>query len=155
MQVKINKIGRIVLGCTLLWYGVLRGAKALVVMLKGWQLVNVNIADMTATMLLRFVIKNPLVIGIKLKGIIGDVYVHGQKIGTIEHYYDYYLSGMKAHVIPVETTIYGDVLGVTMLQNLQASIANDVEFAFVGKILVGDYGLSIPVRIERNWGDIS
>ena len=138
-----------------MWYAVLRGAKALVVMLKGWQLVNVNIADMTATMILRFVIKNPLVVGIKLKGIVGDVYVHGQKVGSIEHYYDYYLSGMKSHVIPVETKIYGDVLGVTMLQNLQASIANDIEIAFTGKILVGDYGLSIPVRIERNWGDMA
>ena len=151
----MNKAGQILLGITLLWYGVLRGAKALVVMLKGWQLVNVNIADMTATMVLRFVIKNPLVIGIKLKGIIGDVYVHGQKVGSIEHYYDYYLSGMKSHVVPVETKIYGDVLGATMLQNLQASIANDIEIAFVGKILVGDYGLSIPVRIERNWGDMA
>ena len=155
MSVKLNTIGRIALGVTLLWYGVLRGAKALVVMLKGWQLVNVNIADMTATMVLRFVIKNPLVVGVKLKGIIGDVYVQGQKVGEIEHYYNYYLSGMKAHVVPVETTIYGDVLGATMLQNLQASIANDIEIAFVGKILVGDYGLSIPVRIERNWGDMA
>lgn len=150
----MNKAGQILLGIALLWYGVLRGAKALVVMLNSWQLVNVNIADMTATMVLRFVIKNPLVIGIKLKGIIGDVYVHGQKVGSIEHYYDYYLSGMKSHVVPVETKIYGDVLGAAMLQNLQASIANDIEIAFVGKILVGDYGLSVPVRIERNWGDI-
>ena len=151
----VRKIAKIAAGITLLWYAVLRGAKALVVMLKGWQLVNVNIADMTATMILRFVIKNPLVVGIKLKGIVGDVYVHGQKVGSIEHYYDYYLSGMKSHVIPVETKIYGDVLGVTMLQNLQASIANDIEIAFTGKILVGDYGLSIPVRIERNWGDMA
>lgn len=151
----VERIVKIAAGVTILWYAVLRGAKALVVMLKGWQLINVNISDLTATMVMRFVIKNPLVIGIKLKGIIGDVYVHGKKVGSIEHYYDYYLSGVKSHVVPVETKIYGDVLGAAMLQNLQASIANDIEIAFVGKILVGDYGLSIPVRIERNWGDMA
>ena len=150
----VRQITKIALGVTLLWYGVLRGARALVVMLKSWSLVYVDITDMTAKIVLYFLIQNPLVIGLKLKGIVGDVYVQGQNVGHIEHYYNYYLSGLKSHVIPVETILDLDIFGVTMLQNIQAAAVGDIEIAFDGKILVGKYNVPIPVKIERIWGEL-
>lgn len=143
-----SKAITIIAGIALLFFGVLRGATALSVSLYQWGVKNVNIADMTADLVFKMLIKNPLLVGVRLKGIQGDVYINGKQSGAVNNVYDYQLSGMKSHVIPITVEIFGTELISVIANNLQQSLDKDINVRFNGKIMVGN--ISIPVDITRN-----
>ena len=61
-------------GLGLLWYGVLRGAKALQVRVQSYSFRSVSLSTNTADLNLNLAIKNPLLVGVTIKGVQGDVY---------------------------------------------------------------------------------
>ena len=75
--------GFILAGVALAWYGIFRGAKGLEIKLKSYRFNSVNLSDYTMQLVLNLSIKNPLLVGVKIKGVVGDVYAQGVKIGTV------------------------------------------------------------------------
>ena len=111
---------KILFGLGLLYYGVLRGAKSLIVKVKSYSFAGVDIANGTVQLYLNLLIKNPLVVGVQIKGAIGDVYVQGHKVGYVNMSYDYYLAGGHTHILPVVVNLsMGDVAQGALL-NIQS-----------------------------------
>lgn len=101
-----------------------------------------------------FYIKNPLLIGVKLRAIVGDVYMQGMKVGYVNSSYDYFLSGCKTHVIPVTVTCGIAQLGEAMIANIQSGNIQTLTVSFDGYITAGKNGVTIPVQKTLNWKEI-
>ena len=150
----VNKIAKIALGAGLLWYGVLRGAKALVIGVRDWKFGGINLEANTVQLYLNFLIKNPLFVGITLRSIQGDIYIQGQKAGYINTTVDYYLSGFHTHVVPVVVNL--DMGGVlkSVLANIMSEDVRSLTISFDGKIYAGKYSVGIPVNINLDYNDL-
>lgn len=151
----MNNAAKIVFGLALLWWGVLRGASALVVGLRSWAFRGINTNNGTMDLTLNFMVKNPLVVGLTLKGVYGDVYVQGQKVGIINSAYNYYLSGGHTHIIPVVVSLDMAGLGQAAITNIQSGDVRTLTIAFNGRLLVGNYGVPVPIQIEYNWDELT
>lgn len=143
---EISRLAKIGLGIGLLWLGVLRGARGLVVRMKDYSFAGFN-EDGTIRLILNILIKNPLLVGLKIKGIKGDVFAQGYNVGTINTAYDYYLAGGKTHVLPVYVDLdITEALGVVL-----GSGINNLLIAFNGKLYVGNWSVGVPLQFEMNY----
>lgn len=151
----MKKTARIMAGLGLLYIAVLRGASALAVGIRGYQIEGVDLSNGEVRIKLFFYIKNPLLIGVKLQGITGDVYMQSMKVGYVNSSYDYYLSGAKTHVVPV--TVVCDIrsLGEAAVANIQSGNIQTLTVAFDGSIVVGSKGIvTIPIQKTLTWEDL-
>ncbi|MBO4693413.1 MAG: hypothetical protein J5659_03345 [Clostridia bacterium] len=148
---QIVKIG---LGAAFLWYGILRGARALMVGVRDFSFRGVNVSEGTVSLNLNLLIKNPLLVGLKLKGVTGDVYAQGQKVGYINTTIDYYLSGGHTHVVPVVVNLNVAGLGQAAILNIQSGDIRTLTITFAGKIYVGSHNIGVPVDITLNYEDL-
>lgn len=149
---EIRTIAKIGLGLGLLWYGVLRGARGLVVRIQSYSFRSISLADQTVSLNLNLLIKNPLFIGLTIKGIIGDVYAQGVQVGKVNTTYDYYIAGGKTHILPVVVNLNMTDLGQATLLNIQSGDINSLTVAFDGKLMVGNIG--IPLQFDLDYKDI-
>ena len=146
---------KILFGLGLLYYGVLRGAKSLIVKVKSYSFAGVDIANGTVQLYLNLLIKNPLVVGVQIKGAIGDVYVQGHKVGYVNMSYDYYLAGGHTHILPVVVNLsMGDVAQGALL-NIQSGDIRNLTIAFDGKVYAGKNMIGIPVQFELDYNDFT
>lgn len=137
------------------WYGIFRGAKGLVIKLYSYAISGMDLATNTLKLTLKILIKNPLYIGLTIKGVRGNVYAQGQKIGTVDTTYNYFLAGKKSHILPI-------VIDLDMVDSLQAAILNvqsgDVKtltIAFDGELEIGKYGVCVPLKFELDYNDLT
>lgn len=138
-----------------LWYGILRGAKSLFVGVRNFQLQSISLADNTATFVLNFVIKNPLLVGIRLQSVAGDVYIQGIQCGKVGNQYNYFLSGGRAHNIPVAVTISLSGLTDALIANINSGDVRTLTIDFDGGVSVGDNGIVyIPIQKTITWEDL-
>ena len=150
----MNRLVKIGLGIGLLWYGVLRGAKGLMVRIHSYSFNSVNLSDMTASLNLNLSIKNPLLVGLTIKGVQGDVYAQGQKVGTVNTSYNYYLAGGKTHVLPVVVNLDMTSAGQAALLNIQSGDVRTLTIAFDGKLFAGKYNVGVPLKFELDYNDL-
>ena len=151
----MNKLVKIGLGAGLLWFGILRGAKGLVVRIKSYSFRSVNLTDNTVSLNLNLMIKNPLLVGLTIKGVLGDVFVQGYKVGTINTAYDYYLAGGHTHVLPVVVNLNMAQVGQAALLNIQSGDIRTLTIAFNGKLYVGSKTIGIPLQFELDYNDLT
>ena len=143
---EISRLAKIGLGIGLLWLGVLRGAKGLVVRMKDYSFAGFN-EDGTVRLILNLFVKNPLLVGLKIKGVRGDVYAQGYKVGYVDTAYDYYLAGGKTHVLPVYVNL--DIAEAwAAVWNGGLSV---MTVAFDGKIYVGNWSVGVPLQFEMEY----
>lgn len=150
----IDKIVKIGLGFGLLWYGVLRGAKGLVVKVQNYSFQSIS-ANGTVSLNLNLSIKNPLLVGLTIKGVTGGVYAQGQKIGTVNMSYDYYLAGGYTHVLPVVVNLQMGQIIQAALANMQSGDIHTLTIAFNGKIYVAKYSIPVPFQFELDYNDLT
>ena len=147
----MNKWVKIGIGAALLWYGVLRGAKGLIVKVRDYSFKSVDVATGTVSLYLNFLVKNPLFVGLTLKGIAGDVYAQGQKVGTVNTTLEYYLSGRHTHIIPVVVNLSMAQLGQSALLGMQNGDIRNLTVSFDGKLYVGSWSVAIPIQIDLDY----
>lgn len=147
----MNKWVKIGIGAALLWYGVLRGAKGLIVKVRDYSFKSVDVATGTVSLYLNFLVKNPLFVGLTLKGIAGDVYAQGQKVGTVNTTLEYYLSGRHTHIIPVVVNLSMAQLGQSALLGIQNGDIRNLTVSFDGKLYVGSWSVAIPIQIDLDY----
>ena len=151
---KLTTAGKIIGGLAIVWYAVLRGASALAVGIKGWALNGVDLDSKKIGITLQFAIANPLFIGLTIRGIQGDVYVQGQKVGSVDNTYDYFLAGRHTHIIPVLVQLDSTALGQAAIANIKTGNVRTLTIAFNGKLLVGSASVPVPIQITYDWGDL-
>ena len=151
----ISKAAKILGGAALLWWGVLRGASALMVGIKSWAFRGIDLDNGNVDITLNFLIKNPLFVGLTLKSITGDIYVQGQKVGIVNGTYNYYLSGGHTHQIPVIVRLNMGNVGQAALLNIQSGDVRTLTIAFDGKLYIGKANVPVPVQVEYNWEDLT
>lgn len=156
MSFKMNNTAlKIGLAAGLLYYYVLRGASALFVGIRSYGVQSINTAAGTMTLQVNFVINNPLWVGLRLRSIDGEVYIQGVKCGTIDMFYDYYLSGRHAHVIPVQVVVDVKSIGQAALLNINSGDVRTLTVDFNGGVTVGKSDLMrIPIQKTLDWEDI-
>lgn len=145
---------QIAMGVGLLWYGVVRGAKGLKIGCQSFAFRNINLSEGTADVQLNISIKNPLVVGVKIKGIAGDVYVQDQQVGVVDMQYDYNISGGKTHIIPVVVKLTFNGAAQAALSLIQSGQIQNLTAAFDGKVMAGEHAVAIPLRFTLNWEDM-
>lgn len=144
---------KIAIGFGMLWYGVLRGAKSLIIKVRSYSFAGIDIESGTVSMYLNLLIKNPLVVGVPIKGVIGDVYIQGYKAGYVNMSYDYYIAGGHTHILPVVVNLnMGDVLHSALL-NIQSGDIRTLTIEFNGKVYAGKYNIPLPVQFELDYND--
>ena len=151
----MDRLLKIGLGLGLLWYGILRGAKGLVVRIGSYGFRSINIDDLSVNLNLNLIVKNPLVVGLTIKGVLGDVYVQGQKVGTVNTAYDYYLAGGHTHMLPVVVNLQLASVGQAALLNIQSGDIRSLTIAFNGKLFVGSRTIGIPLQFELDYNDLT
>lgn len=151
----MEKALKIIGGISLIWFGVLRGASAMVVGIRSWVLNRISTVDGEMNITLNFIIKNPLFVGLTLRGIKGDVYIQGISVGSIDHAMNYYLSGGHTHVIPVGVDLDLRDLGQAAILNIQSGDVKTLTVAFAGKLFVGAHNVGVPVEVTLDWDDLT
>ena len=149
---EIKTIAKIGLGLGLLWYGVLRGAKGLIVRIKDYSFRSIDVVSQTVSLNLNLLIKNPLFVGVTIKGIVGDVYAQGIKVGKVNTTYDYYIAGGRTHILPVVVNLNMTDVGQAAMLNIQSGDISTLTVAFDGKLMVGNIG--IPLQFDLNYNDL-
>lgn len=149
------RVAKIVGGAALLWYGVLRGAQGLICKVQDYAFRGIDFDSGTVSIDLRFIVKNPLFVGLTLKGIQGDVYIQGQKAGYINTKLDYYLSGGHTHIIPVIVNLSISGLGSALVANIQSGDIRTLTIDFDGKLFVGNMNVGVPVQISKTYDDLT
>ena len=143
------------MGAGLLWFGILRGAKGLVVRIKSYSFRSIDLTNNTVSLNLNLLIKNPLLVGLTIRGVMGDVFVQGYKVGTINTAYDYYLAGGHTHVLPVVVNLQMASVGQAALLNIQSGDIRTLTIAFNGKLFVGSRTIGIPLQFELDYNDLT
>lgn len=151
----MKRLVEIGLGLGLLWYGVLRGAKGLVVRIKNYTFRSVDISNMTVSLNLNLLVKNPLLIGLTIKNVQGDVYVQGHNVGYVNTVLNYYIAGGKTHVLPVVVNLNMASVGQAALLNIQSGDIRTLTIAFNGKMYVSKYNAPVPLQFELDYNDLT
>lgn len=149
-----SRILKIAAGAALLYYGILRGARGLVVGVHSYSFRSLDIVNGTVSLTLNISVKNPLLVGLTLKGVVGKVYMQGQEVGYVNTTFDYYLSGGHTHIIPVIVNLQTAGLGQAVLLNIQSGDIRTLTIAFDGKLYVGDYNIGVPLQLNLNYNDL-
>lgn len=144
---QIVKLG---LGGILLYYGVLRGARGLVVGIHNYSFRSVDLTNGTVSLNLNFIIKNPLFVGLTLNSIRGYIYAQGQKVGYINTDINYYLSGRHTHIVPVVVNLVLGAAFDALLLNIQSGDIRTLTMAFDGKLYVGKVGVPLQINLDYN-----
>lgn len=146
------KIG---LGAVMLYYAVLRGAKGLVVRVNSYSFRSIDLVNSTVSLNLNISIKNPLLVGLTIKGIEGDVYAQGHKVGNVDTRYDYYIAGGRTHILPVVVNLNMSDVGTAAMLNIQSGDVRTLTIAFNGKLNVGSkYEVSVPLQLDLDYNDL-
>ena len=151
----VSQIIKFSAGAALLWYGVLRGAKGLIVKVQQYSFRSVNVASGTVGLNLQIYIKNPLFVGLTLKGISGDIYAQGVKVGYVNTTMDYYLSGGHTHIIPIVANLTFAGAAQAALANIQSGNVKTLTVDFDGKLHVGKYGVGVPLQFKLDYNDLT
>lgn len=150
----MNRLGKIIIGGALLWYGVLRGARGLVVKVRDYAFSGLSLTDNTMQLTLNLLIKNPLLVGVTIKGVTGEVYAQGFRIGGVNTTYNYYIAGGKTHILPVVVNLnMSDVLHAGLM-NIQSGDVRTLTIAFDGYIMAGKYDIKVPLQFELDYNDL-
>lgn len=145
------KIG---LGLGLLWYGVLRGAKGLVLKVRSFNFRDINLANGTVALNLNLLVKNPLFVGITIQGVYGDVYVQGVKVGVVDTTFNYYLSGGHTHILPVVVQLGVGELGQAAIENIMSGNIQTLRISFNGKVVAGKANVPVPLQLDLDYNDL-
>lgn len=150
----MNTWTKIGLGLAAAWYFLWRGANALFVKVRDWSFKSVSVANLTVDLNLNFIVKNPLLVPMTLKGIVGDVYIQGLKVGGVNDTFNYVLGGLKTSVIPITVKLDMQELGTAVLANIQSGNIQSLTVGFNGKIYVVGDEIGVPVQVMLNYGEL-
>lgn len=151
----MNNTAKILGGLALLWYGVFRGASAMIVNIKSFMIRSIDVANRTMDITLNFLIKNPLFVGLTLNRLKGNVYIQGVNVGEIDTELNYHLSGGYTHIVPVAVHLGLSELGQAAILNIQSGDIRTITIAFAGHLYVGRYNVAVPVEMTLNWNDLT
>ena len=150
----MNNAVKIFGGLALLWYGVFRGASAMIVAVRSWRFNSIDIANRTVFIDLNMLVKNPLFIGMTLNSIVGDVYIQGKNVGGINTTLNYFLSGGHTHIVPVSVGLDLHDISDAAILNIQSGDIRTLTVAFDGKLYVGKSNIGIPVQVMLDYNDL-
>lgn len=150
----MSRLVKIGLGVGFLWYAVLRGAKGLVVKVKSFSFHSIDPAAMTVSLNLNLLVKNPLIVGLTIKGVQGKVYAQGHEVGNVDTAYNYHIAGGKTHILPVIVNLAMQSVGEAAWLNIQSGDIKSLTIAFDGYVFVGDSGVRIPLQFAFDYNDL-
>ena len=136
------------------WYGILRGANGLMIAIKDYTLNYINLSEGTVGLSVQFVIKNPLLIGLTLSRIEGQVFAQGQQVGTIDEELNYYIAGGRTHILPVNVELLLSSVQRAAMANIESGDIHTFTVDFDGKLYVSNYNIPVPIQFSFNYGDL-
>lgn len=150
-----NKIVGYSIGFGLLFYGLFKNVKSLKFGVRDYSISDLNLSAGTAVLKINIYIKNPLLVGVLVRAITGDVYAQGVKVGNVNTTYDYKISGRKTHILPILVNLNLSNVGSAVMQNIATGDIKTLELRFDGFVAVGEYYTNIPVKLNFNYDDLT
>jgi len=150
----MERWAKIGIGAGLIYLALLKISRSLVVGVRSFQFKSVDLTNKTVSLAINMEIKNPLIFGITITGIQGDVYMQGMKVGYVNTSYNYYLAGGHTHILPVIVNLSIGALGDAVIQNIQTGDISTLTIAFNGRVLAGKLKLTMPVQVELDYKDL-
>lgn len=150
----MNDAVKIFGGLALLVYGISRIKNGIKVRVDGYSFNAINLSDGLISLNINLAIKNPLLFGVTIKGIVGDIYAQGVKVGYVNTAYNYYLAGGKTHIIPIVVNLHMAEVGNAALLNIQSGSVDNMTISFNGKVLISNNKIAVPVQLDLAWKDI-
>lgn len=147
----MNRSALILAGLAGIWYGAVNAYKSLIVGVRDYAFRGLDLLNNTVSLDLNILVKNPLLFGVTVKSVQGDVYIDGQKVGYVNTRLDYYLTGTHTHILPVIVNLHLQSLAQTALWLIQNGNMNQLEIAFDGQINVTNQNIAIPIQKELTW----
>ena len=80
------------------------------------------------------------------------MYAQGEKVGTVNTTYNYYLAGRKTHILPVVVQLDLSQAGTAVLKNIESGDVRTLTIGFDGKLYVGNIG--IPLQLNFDYNDL-
>ena len=152
----LNKPALILGGLAAIWYGAVNAWRSLIVGVYNYTFRSFDLSNGTVQLYLNIMVKNPLLFGVTVRNVQGDVYIQGQRVGFVNTDLDYYVTGGgKTHILPVIVNLYIRSLGSAFLSNIQSGDIRTLQVAFDGKIYVTNKNIPIPCQKELTWADIT
>lgn len=152
----VNKPFLIFGGLAAIWYGAVNAWRSLIVGVSNYAFRGFDLTTGSVQLYLNIMVKNPLLFGVTVKSVQGDVYIQGQRVGYINTTLDYYVTGGgKTHILPVIVNL--SIAGVAngLLANINSGDVRSLQVAFDGKIYVTNKNIPIPVQKELTWADMT
>ena len=145
---KARKMAIIGTIAAVLYYGVLRGLKALSVRLQSIGLYGFDYEHNLVNLSAMFAIYNPLFVGLTLRGVQGEVYINGQHAGFVNHPMNSFLASGVESYVEVGIALNMSELSSAILAQLQTGNMSDVTISFNGSVFVGDAKVGLPVQYD-------
>ena len=150
----MERWAKIGLGAGLVWLALVKISRSLVVGVKSFQFKSLNLTNKTVSLTINIEVKNPLIVGVTITGVQGDVYLQGRRVGYVNTKYNYYLGGGRTHILPVIVNLSLGAVSDAVIQNINSGDISNLSIAFNGKVLAGKLKLTMPVQVELNYNDI-
>lgn len=137
-------------GAALLWYGVLRGVNAIEVKFEKLRIVKFALSAITFQ--LSLIIYNPLLVSVLVNEIVGDVYIMGIKVATINQPLNQRIYANKASRFNLLFDVYPNELTQALWANIQTGDIHTMLFRFDGYAVVKN--IKIPIDREFTFDEI-
>lgn len=142
-------------GLAAIWYGAVNAWRSLIVGVRDYTFRGFDLTTGSVQLYLNIMVKNPLLFGVTVKSVQGDVYIQGQRVGYINTTMDYYITGAgKVHILPVIVNLSLSGVANGLLANINSGDVRTLQVAFDGKIYVTNQNIPIPIQKELTWADI-
>lgn len=135
-------------------YNIIRGYNALRIILSSCEITKIDLSSSTLGMTLYFDITNPLLLGVTLREISGELTAtnYGNEpvvIGTVYNRYNYYIRGNARHIIRAEVKINTKSVVQQLLANIKSGDVNNLLINYKGTLKFGST-TEIPIPINKN-----
>lgn len=136
-------------GLGILAWDTSRSYKNLAVDISAYGITDVDFGNNSATLQIDMQITNPLLLGVTLYSLVGDVYLDGNYVASVNQLFDYYIRGKKTHIIPIVLHCNLFNVSTTLIRKL-LNDSDSIALRVVGNLKVAPTGVvNIPLDIEK------
>ena len=134
----------------ILWYGLLRGVRAVKVYFDKLRIVGINPGAIEYKITL--LVHNPLLVDVLVNDISGNVYIMGVHVATINYPVNQRIRSFATSMFDIQFEAYADKLGEALWANIQTGDPHTLLVTFDGYVTIK--GIQIPVKKDFTYDDI-
>lgn len=138
-------LGKVLLAGAAVWFFVLRGANAVKVVFESIAIKNIGVGEITLGISL--LVRNPLLVDITIKDIVGDVYIMDVPCAKVDYPVNSKLYGVATNRFNINFKVNQAELSEALWENIQTGDVRTLLCRFVGYVEIG----KIRIPLDRTF----